>query len=92
MLHPAAACPRFVGPFVWFYRGLAGLAMKPGTTGWRALRIAPQAYNFWSSAAETGAGAGAGIVPEQHRGRGGRLRHGRQTHTAAVLLVLLTRA
>ena len=38
----------FAGPFVWFYRGLAGLTMKAGTAGWKELRIAPQAYNFWS--------------------------------------------
>eukprot|EP01048_Picozoa_sp_COSAG05_P003661 COSAG05_NODE_175_length_14930_cov_7.138679_5_plen_135_part_00 len=30
------------------FRGLAGLTMKPGTVGWTQLRIAPQAYNFWS--------------------------------------------
>lgn len=44
----------FVGPFIWFFRGLAGLKMKPGTAGWKQLQIAPVAYNFWSVLAGSG--------------------------------------
>ena len=38
----------FIGPYTWFFRGLGGLRQQPGTVGWKRLRIAPQAYNFWS--------------------------------------------
>ena len=38
----------FIGPFLFFFSGLAGIQQQAGSTGWRKLRIAPQAFNYWS--------------------------------------------
>ena len=38
----------FVGPYLWFFSGLGGLSQQAGSVGWKHIRIAPQAYDFWT--------------------------------------------
>jgi hypothetical protein len=54
----------FIGPYLWFFEGLGGLSQAPGSHGWKRLRIAPQAYDFWSLPA--GASAGTHGLPTVH--------------------------
>ena len=42
----------FVGPYLYFFTGLGGLSQQQDSVGWKRLRIAPQAYNFWSDAVD----------------------------------------